>query len=439
MKNLTQIILICLLLFSTQSQAQFWKKLGKKVEDAAEKTVQRKSQEKTEKEVSKGFDSVFNRGEKRKKKRKKRKKKNRREKDSDTQIIGSSQNKTKNKSKVVNSNKDFIPGNKVIYSDTFKHDAIGDFPVTWNTNASGEVITFSGDNTRWLQLESEGQYMPEGITNLPENFTFEMDLAVSDNFDFYSEGLWINFVALKNKQKDFTQWSRFGRGNDGVRFRIKPKNFENTGESEITTVVDGEELLKNKKFNSQFTLNNNPVHIAVWRQKNRIRIYLNNEKVWDIPRAFNDANYNAIVINTSGTPKEHFYVANLRLAVAGEDTRHALLETGRFETSDIHFDVNKASLKPDSYTILNDLGKMLAENPTVKIKVIGHTDSDGTEEANLKLSQKRAEAIKNYLVTNFNIDSSRIITEGKGESQPIASNATTAGKAKNRRVEFIKL
>jgi outer membrane protein OmpA-like peptidoglycan-associated protein len=437
MKSLTQIIFICFLLFTTNSQAQFWKNLGKKVEDAAERTVERKSQQKTEKEVSKGFDSVFNNGEKRKNK-KKRKNKRRKEKDSD--VIGSSSKKNSEKnSKTVNSSKDFTPGNKVIYSDTFKNDAIGDFPVTWNTNASGEVVTFGGDDTRWLQLESEGQYTPDGITNLPDNFTFEVDVAVSDNFDFYSEGLWINFVEVKNRKKDFTQWSRFGRGKDGLRFRIKPKNFEYTGESEITSVVDGDELLKNIKNNKQFTIENNPVHIAVWRQKNRLRVYLNDEKVWDIPRAFDDANYNAIVFSTSGRPEEHFYVSNLRLAVAGEDTRHALLETGRFETSDIHFDVNKASLKPDSYPILNDLGQILKENPSVKIKVIGHTDSDGSEEANLKLSQKRAEAIKTYLITNFNVASSRISTEGKGESQPIASNSTSEGKAKNRRVEFIKL
>ena len=167
-------------------------------------------------------------------------------------------------------------------------------------------------------------------------------------------------------------------------------------------------------------------------------MYLNDEKTWDIPRAFQNTNYNSITFNVAGNENEHFFVSNLRLAVAGEDTRHPLLETGRFETNEILFDVNKANIKPGSYKILDDLGKVLEENPSLSIKIIGHTDSDGDAASNLSLSEKRAQSIKDYLSNNFPIAGKRMQIAGKGESEPIANNHTADGKAKNRRVEFIK-
>ncbi|NCT19498.1 MAG: OmpA family protein, partial [Flavobacteriia bacterium] len=110
-----------------------------------------------------------------------------------------------------------------------------------------------------------------------------------------------------------------------------------------------------------------------------------------------------------------------------------------FETNEILFDVNKAIIKPSSFKILDELGQALADNPEVTIKIIGHTDSDGSADANLKLSEKRAAAIKVYLSNHFPITGNRMQVMGKGETEPIASNATPDGKAKNRRVEFIKL
>ena len=422
------IIFICCFLFAYPTQAQFWKKLGDKVEKAAERSVERTVEKRTDREVEKSservLDSILDAPKKKNNKRKK-----------GEPIIGSANQEN---STIVTSSKDFVSGSKVIYSDTFKNDAVGDFPVTWNTNSSGEVITFDNQEERWLQL-GLGEFTPDGITQIPDNCTFEFDLTVSNNFDWYSDGIWVNIIAVKNRQKDFTQWSRFGTGTDGVRLRLKPKNFEYTGETEILTYLNRDKIIQNGKNTKQFTLKNKTVHVALWRQKNRLRVYLNEEKAWDIPRAFGPANYNSISFNTAGGEEEHFYISNLRLAIAGEDTRHALLETGKFETNEILFDVNKAIIKPSSFKILDELGQALADNPEVTIKIIGHTDSDGSADANLKLSEKRAAAIKVYLSNHFPITGNRMQVMGKGETEPVASNATPDGKAKNRRVEFVKL
>jgi outer membrane protein OmpA-like peptidoglycan-associated protein len=81
----------------------------------------------------------------------------------------------------------------------------------------------------------------------------------------------------------------------------------------------------------------------------------------------------------------------------------------------------------------------LNENAGVKVKIIGHTDSDGNANSNLELSKKRAAAVKQTLASEFGVDASRLETDGKGASEPSEPNTTTEGKANNRRVEFIKL
>ena len=83
--------------------------------------------------------------------------------------------------------------------------------------------------------------------------------------------------------------------------------------------------------------------------------------------------------------------------------------------------------------------KVLSENPDVKVKIVGHTDSDGDDKSNLDLSKRRADAVKSALAKDFSIDAARLETDGKGESQPADKNNTETGKANNRRVEFIKL
>ncbi|RKZ09225.1 hypothetical protein DRQ05_00070, partial [bacterium] len=104
----------------------------------------------------------------------------------------------------------------------------------------------------------------------------------------------------------------------------------------------------------------------------------------------------------------------------------------------VHFESGSASLTPDSYVVLDQVVRSLMAYPEVKVEIRGYTDSVGSWEYNLKLSQKRAEAVKQYLV-NSGIDPNRIIAKGYGEADPIASNKTAEGRAENRRIEFRRL
>ena len=103
----------------------------------------------------------------------------------------------------------------------------------------------------------------------------------------------------------------------------------------------------------------------------------------------------------------------------------------------IYFDFDKATIKPESRPALEDAAKILNENPTIKVEIQGHTDSIGSDKYNLRLSQKRAQAVVSYLVQNLGIDAGRLTAKGYGESRPVADNNTEEGRAINRRVEFV--
>lgn len=101
----------------------------------------------------------------------------------------------------------------------------------------------------------------------------------------------------------------------------------------------------------------------------------------------------------------------------------------------IEFDTGKATIRPKSAPTLDAAVKVLADYPSLKLEISGHTDNVGKEEKNLKLSQDRADAVKKYF-TDKGIDASRVQTRGAGPKEPIADNKTAAGKQKNRRIEF---
>ena len=103
--------------------------------------------------------------------------------------------------------------------------------------------------------------------------------------------------------------------------------------------------------------------------------------------------------------------------------------------ADAFFDFDKAVLKPEAKVKLDDMASKLKAINLEVVIAVGHTDSVGTDAYNQKLSVKRAEAVKAYLVSK-GIETSRVYTEGKGEKQPVADNKTAAGRAKNRRVEI---
>jgi len=114
----------------------------------------------------------------------------------------------------------------------------------------------------------------------------------------------------------------------------------------------------------------------------------------------------------------------------------AVAEKGAYVFRNIYFDTNSATIKPESEPILDEVAEFLKANPGMKMEVQGHTDNKGPAEYNMKLSEKRAAAVKAYLVKDEAVKSDRLTTKGYGITMPAASNDTAEGRVKNRRVEF---
>jgi outer membrane protein OmpA-like peptidoglycan-associated protein len=279
---------------------------------------------------------------------------------------------------------------------------------------------------------------------LPENFTLQFDVMVNEDFNFYSQALDFTFMPCPNRQK-LNDYARFSHPANGVRLSMHPTsaggNSGNTGIYSWDT--KGEDLINNNVATMKFhAKTNNLVRVSIWRQKQRMRVYFNDEKVLDIPRAFDAAaKYNAMTIGFGGAHQatDRYLLSSIRLAVGAPDTRSKLITEGKLVTRGILFDSGSDKIKPESYGALKDIANVLKENADVKVKIIGHTDSDGDDAANMELSKKRAAAVKEALTKEFAIDASRMETDGKGESVPSDKNDTAVGKANNRRVEFVKL
>src|SRR5664280_2802873 len=181
-------------------------------------------------------------------------------------------------------------------------------------------------------------------------------------------------------------------------------------------------------------------HVIIWVQNRRLRIYQKSAKVLDIPtNIFEGTQFNRFCFRLPRGASCGAYISNLRITSAAPDMRSKLLTEGKLISYGIYFDVNKDVVKPESYGTLKGIADVLNENPDVKVKIVGHTDSDGADAANLDLSKRRGGAVKSELVKSFGIDTSRLEADGMGETQPVAPNDTPSNKALNRRVELIKL
>jgi outer membrane protein OmpA-like peptidoglycan-associated protein len=131
-------------------------------------------------------------------------------------------------------------------------------------------------------------------------------------------------------------------------------------------------------------------------------------------------------------------VKNIRVNEGGKKLYDRIMEEGKFITRGILFDVNKATISGESMGTINEIVKLMKKHPDLNFRIEGHTDSDGDNAFNQKLSEERAAAVKRMLVS-MDIDASRLETKGWGESKPLSENSTPEGKANNRRVEFVKM
>lgn len=426
--------------FATQMNGQILKKLGKAAERAAERTVERRVEKETSEKTDEVLDSILE-PEKKETRTKspipKTESPNRNEPVSSQPDLGgnnSSGSESGPKSIRVYSKFDFVPGDKQLFFDDFSNDFVGDFPAKWNTNGSGEVVTVNDSPEKWFELIPGWAtfYIPD-VPTLPKEYTIEFDLLTAglDPKTSSTAGISLSLSddpKFQAGQHYINVWLPVGQYG---AFDIRVKNYARAIGSEINNAI---------RADIRKAVLDRP-HISIAVNDQRFRLWVNENKYVDIPRFIPEGNMLSTLkfnVNNLKDGKERIFITNLKVAEGGIDLRRKLISEGKISTNGILFDSGSANIQPQSMGIIRQISQVLQQETGMNLKIVGHTDADGNNDANMELSKKRAEAVKKALVSVYNISSNRLLTEGKGESEPVAANDTTDGKAQNRRVEFIK-
>jgi outer membrane protein OmpA-like peptidoglycan-associated protein len=436
--NKRNILVLCVVILSTTIMAQI--NLGKVIDRSikkAERSVENRVGKRIDKTVDKTLDtvedSIFGTGKTAKKSTEKTTgnskttTKNQTGQTAGNEVDNASVSNDQTKPELTWSRFDFVPGTEIIFEDDFTGEKNGEFPSKWDlVQGNFENASFDGSNVIYhikCNMNGGGGVTPM-LKNakedyLPEEFTIEFDAYFSEN---HGGSYTIYFADYKNQRNlDKT----FPIGNKWIRI------YKNS--------ADGNSIEQNyyPGFKSgMYDKTPKWRHVAISFNKRALKVYLDDARVLNIPNlGYNPTGFSIGKHNTEG--KNPGYTKNFRIAKGAVPLYDKFLTDGKFITTGIKFDVNKATIKPESMGTINYVVKMMTDHPELNFSVQGHTDSDGEVAANQKLSEARAKSVVDTMV-KLGISSSRLTSTGFGESKPMTGNDTTEGKAQNRRVEFVK-
>ncbi len=416
MKKLVMMLMVLVAMGSTTevSAQSFLKKLGKKIEETAKRKVENKVERTTEKAMdavldgkgtsnnnngNNNADAVYDNGD------------------------GAAQAKPQKGQSLETTyaKSDFVPGDEIIFEDLVDNEQLGEFPSMWDlkkgvaevaTVNGKKAITFGGENTTIAPL------MKDMTNYLPEKFTLEMDLIMapaSQNDSWYELNFYnadkreIMNMYIDNKVNNCVEWT-----------------YTSTSGDRISGSFDTRGLIQTNDWH----------HLAISFNKRALKIYIDGIRIANIPNMSQPANFNFQLRKMNGCKTN--YVTNIRLAQGAVPLYDRMMSDGKFITYGITFDVGKATIKPESMGEINRIVTLMTENPDLKFSVEGHTDATGNAASNQTLSEARSQAIVAKLV-ELGIVQDRLTAVGKGQNSPIADNNTDEGRAKNRRVEFVKM
>ena len=313
---------------------------------------------------------------------------------------------------------DFVPGDEIMFEDDLVGEQMGEFPSKWDLlEGNAEIASVNGKTVINLSdISTEIMPLMKNPKNyLTEAFTLEFDfLGGSDEKSIYCDYI----IHLKNIE-----------GEDVATINLNGTASGWAYTSWITASGEQRENrspapVKEEEWN----------HVALSFNKRALKVYLNGSRIVNIP---NCARPQYFTLQRSYWADHRNLMTNVRLCKGAVPLYNRLTTDGKIITYAITFDIGKANIKPESMTEINRIAQLMKDNGDLKFEVQGHTDNTGTVAGNQKLSEQRAQAIVNKLV-EMGIAANRLSAKGMGQSAPLADNSTDEGRAKNRRVEFVK-
>ncbi len=412
------ITVLTLLVFSTSLNAQV-----KNVEKEAERQGTKRINRKIDKGIDKGFDkieegigSLFG---KKKKKNNKQSQEEQVQQNNHVQQNDNQPAKTEQTPKQPNvqwSRFDFVPGDEVIFEDApSKDEENGEFPSRWDlVEGNCEIIEVDGEKV--IAFPKGGMIVPylkySKDDYLPEVFTIEFDAWLwHDN----QRDIYVKWYDKKNQKAN------------GLYDDLEVNSYS------LEAGDTYQELERKTEHNGKWR------HISIAYTRGKLKAYLDDTRLINIPHY--EGNPSGITIQCHGysgdKPEQLQYIKNIRIAKGGVKYYDRILSDGKIIVNGIRFDVNKSTIKPESNGAINEIFQLMQKQPELNFSVEGHTDSDGDEARNQTLSEERAKAVMDRLIS-MGISASRLKSTGWGESKPLGENGTAEGKANNRRVEFVK-
>ena len=422
MKKLIFMLIVAFACAGT-ADAQGWlKKLGKVAEDAAKRTVESNVDRKT----SQAVDDAMNPDADRKSSKK--------SSSSDGDASYDEEEVEPQEENATYEQTDFVPGAVAFFEDNLQNEQMGEFPSKWDLiEGSTDVAIMKGK--KCIHFEPGTRIEPL-MTNqqsyIPDVFTLEFDFWMNDPKTEMS-----NCYELEFKDADGGDVYEIRIGESYSKLEVTCRFMSTTGDWRDSGGGKTWEMKKND-WN----------HFAMSFNKRALKIYVNNKRVINIPNCKSAVRMKIHQADWGGFHGNKNYMTNFRYAKGAMElyeqkvtdmsaVEKAIAETGKFVTNNILFEMGKATLKPESMAEIQKVADYMKKNPTARFEVQGHTDNQGSDKINDPLSQQRAEAVVKAL-EGLGCDPFNMRAVGKGSHEPVADNATEDGRAKNRRVEFIK-
>ena len=330
---------------------------------------------------------------------------------------------------------DFVPGDEIIFDDLVENEKLGEFPSHWDfyggegceiVNMNGEqVIKLSGWYTEINPLMKEEDY-------LPEEFTIEFDVWSNATYGSSNN----DWIRLSLYSEDYS---------DGMVHVYLNPAFNNESDLGDHAALNYDFLTPSEDYregNAKGELLDPLIkadtwlHVAVSFNKRAFKYYVNGTRLVNLPNVMRPTRMRLGSISNCDE-QDRFYIKNVRICKGAVPLYDRLTADGKIVSYAITFETGKADLKPESVIEINRVAKLMQEHPELEFEVQGHCDNTGSDAVNDPLSQQRAEAIVNALVQQ-GIAQSRLTPVGKGSHSPIVPNDSAEGRAKNRRVEFVK-
>jgi OmpA-OmpF porin, OOP family len=339
---------------------------------------------------------------------------------------------------------DFIPGEQLLFEDHFISEQSDEIPSYWivpkgkveTAKIDGEMVMAFLDGT-----PSAYPRMKPAKTLLSDRYTLEFDYLWRNN-----SKPWIKAVGDGNAGGDRLQ-IQFANDQEWEAVKDKLGDFENNIVITSSGQVEFKEFKGTYKTGTVVDANQNLyedlcdkwVHISIAVTEKSLKVYLNSERVLNaqIQAGGNGPSFQILADGSTYEYSSQLFIKNVKVAAGGADPYKTLMTDGKIIARGINFDVAKSIIKPESFGALNNILAIMKEHPELKFEIGGHTDSDGEDATNLKLSQERADAVEAKLIS-MGIAATRLTSKGYGETKPIGDNTVFEGKATNRRVEFVK-